>query len=139
MCLLHTVFGQTAKDLSKRTSELVEQFKTTTTFWKQFEVAKQIVALHDKVRSKSLKPGSATRTCTLEVTRRLFSQAWATIAAFKLLKPFWKTVHPNEQCSGSTTQAARALSYKFGKTVTTPHTSLGTRRTCGQFPFWFHC
>ena len=48
MCLLHTVSGQTSRHPSERTSELVEQFKTTTTFWKQFEVAKQIVALHDK-------------------------------------------------------------------------------------------
>jgi hypothetical protein len=48
MCLLHTVSGQTAQHPSEGTSELVEQFKTTTTFWKQFEVAKQFVALHDK-------------------------------------------------------------------------------------------
>ena len=56
MCLLHTIFGQTAKHPSERTSELVEQFKTTTTFWKQFEVAKQIVALHDKSVLQKLEP-----------------------------------------------------------------------------------
>ena len=55
-CLLHTVSGQTAKHPSERTSELVEQFKTTPTFWKQFEVAKQIVALHDKSVLQELEP-----------------------------------------------------------------------------------
>ena len=56
MCLLHTVSGQTAKHPSESTSELVEQFKTTTTFWNQFEVAKQIVALHDKSVLQELEP-----------------------------------------------------------------------------------
>jgi HEAT repeat protein len=56
MCLLDTVSGQTGRHPSERTSELVEQFKTTTTFWKQFEVAKQIVALHDKSVLQELEP-----------------------------------------------------------------------------------
>lgn len=56
MCLLHAVSGQTAKHSNERTSELVEQFKTTTTFWKQFEVAKQIVVLHDKSVFQELEP-----------------------------------------------------------------------------------
>jgi HEAT repeat protein len=56
MCLLSIFSGQTAKHPSERTSELVEQFKTTTTFWKQFEVAKQIVALHDKSVLQELEP-----------------------------------------------------------------------------------
>jgi hypothetical protein len=56
MCLLHTVSGQTSKHPSERTGELVEQFKTTTTFWKQLEVAKQIVALHDKSVLQELEP-----------------------------------------------------------------------------------
>lgn len=56
MCLLYTVSGQTAKHPSERTSELAEQFKTTATFWKQFEVAKQIVALHDKSVLQELEP-----------------------------------------------------------------------------------
>jgi HEAT repeat protein len=56
MCLLQAVSGQTARLPSERTSELIEQFKTTTTFWKQFEVAKQIVALHDKSVLRELEP-----------------------------------------------------------------------------------
>jgi hypothetical protein len=56
MCLLQHSFGQTAKHPSERTSVLVEQFKTTTTFCKQFEVAKQIVALHDKSVLQELEP-----------------------------------------------------------------------------------
>src|ERR1700741_4079191 len=56
VCPLHTVSGQTAKHPNVRTSELVEQFKTTTTFWKQFEVANQIVALHDKSVLQKLDP-----------------------------------------------------------------------------------
>ena len=56
MCLLHTVSGQTPKHPSERTSELVEQFKTTTESWKQFEVAKQVVALYDKSVLQELEP-----------------------------------------------------------------------------------
>ena len=56
MCLLHTVSGQATKHPSERTNELVEQFKTTTRFWKQFEVAKQVVALHDKSVLQELEP-----------------------------------------------------------------------------------
>ena len=48
MCLLHTVSGQTAQHPREPATDLVEQFKTTTPFWKEFEVAKQIVALRDK-------------------------------------------------------------------------------------------
>jgi hypothetical protein len=55
-CLLHTVSGQTTLYTSERTSDLVEQFKTTAPFWKQFEVAKQLVALHDKSVLQDLEP-----------------------------------------------------------------------------------
>jgi HEAT repeat protein len=36
--------------------ELVEQFESTTVFWEQFEVAKKIVALHDKSVLPRLEP-----------------------------------------------------------------------------------
>jgi hypothetical protein len=39
-CLLSTALSQTVG--------LVEQFESTTAFWEQFEVAKKIVAVHDK-------------------------------------------------------------------------------------------
>jgi hypothetical protein len=41
---------------SEPASSLVEQFKSTTVFWKQFEVAKKIVALHDKSVLQDLEP-----------------------------------------------------------------------------------
>jgi HEAT repeat protein len=41
ICLLSTALPQTV-------GGLVEQFESTTVFWEQFEVAKKIVALHDK-------------------------------------------------------------------------------------------
>ncbi len=41
---------------SESASSLVEQFKSTTIFWKQFEVAKKIVALHDKSVLQDLEP-----------------------------------------------------------------------------------
>jgi HEAT repeats len=56
MYLLQAVSGQTTKHHSERTSEIVEQFKTTTTFWKQFEVAKRVVTLHDKNVLQELEP-----------------------------------------------------------------------------------
>lgn len=39
-----------------RPVELVEQFENTTVFWEQFEVAKKIVALHDKNVLLRLEP-----------------------------------------------------------------------------------
>jgi HEAT repeat protein len=46
---LSALFAQTA-------SGLVEQFENTTVFWKQFDVAKKIVALHDKSVLPRLEP-----------------------------------------------------------------------------------
>src|SRR4029077_19098888 len=56
MCLLSTLFAQTAQYRSESASGLVEQFKSATIFWKQFEVAKKIVALHDKRVLHDLEP-----------------------------------------------------------------------------------
>ena len=47
-CLLFTLFARSAQYRSESVSALVEQFENTTVFWKQFDVAKKIVALHDK-------------------------------------------------------------------------------------------
>jgi len=57
MCLLSTlVFGQSTHNPSQFASDLVEQFKTERVFWKQFEVAKKIVALHDNNVLHDLEP-----------------------------------------------------------------------------------
>ena len=56
MCLLSTLFGQTPQHPSDSVSGLVEQFESTTMFWKQFQVAKKIVALHDKSVLQDLEP-----------------------------------------------------------------------------------
>jgi hypothetical protein len=56
MCLLSTLSGQTAQHPSESANGLVEQFESTTIFWKQFEVAKKIVALHDKSVLQDLEP-----------------------------------------------------------------------------------
>jgi hypothetical protein len=48
MCLLSTFSGQTATHPNESASGLLEQFESTTVFWEQFEVAKKIVAFHDK-------------------------------------------------------------------------------------------
>ena len=56
ICLVCTLFGRAAQHPSDATSGLVEQFKNTTIFWKQFEVAKQIVARHDKSVLQELEP-----------------------------------------------------------------------------------
>lgn len=49
ICLLSTFFAQTL-------SGLVEQFENTTVFWQQFDVARKIVALHDKSALPRLEP-----------------------------------------------------------------------------------
>jgi HEAT repeat protein len=56
MCLVSTLFGQTAQYPSESASGLVEQFENPTLFWKQLEVAKKIVALHDKSVLHTLEP-----------------------------------------------------------------------------------
>ncbi len=47
-CLLFTLLARSAQYRSESVGGLVEQFENTTVFWKQFDVAKKIVALHDK-------------------------------------------------------------------------------------------
>jgi len=56
ICFLPTLSGQTAQHPIESASGLVEQFESTTIFWKQFEVAKKIVALHDKSVLQDLEP-----------------------------------------------------------------------------------
>ena len=48
MCCLCPVFAQTAPHPSESSGDLVQQFESRDIFWKQFEVAKKIVALHDQ-------------------------------------------------------------------------------------------
>lgn len=56
ICLLSTLFGQTAQYPNESAGALVERFENTTVFWRQFEVAKKIVALHDKSVLLHLEP-----------------------------------------------------------------------------------
>ena len=56
MCLMSTLCGQTSRYPIESTSGLVEQFESTTVFWKQFDVAKKIVALHHKSVLQPLEP-----------------------------------------------------------------------------------
>jgi HEAT repeat protein len=48
MLLASSASGQTPQGKNPSAAELVERFKSTKVFWQQFEVAKQIAALHDK-------------------------------------------------------------------------------------------
>jgi HEAT repeat protein len=59
ICLICTLFGQTAPYPSKSASELVKQFKSEKVFWKQFKVAEKIVALGDKSVLRDLEPDLA--------------------------------------------------------------------------------
>jgi HEAT repeat protein len=57
MCLLSTLsFGHIAQYSSESASDLLERFKRTTFFVEQLEVAKKIVALHDKSVLQDLEP-----------------------------------------------------------------------------------
>lgn len=55
-CLCGILLACTCLPRTASAQTLVEQFKITTVFWKQFEVAQQIVALHDKRVLKDLEP-----------------------------------------------------------------------------------
>jgi len=56
MCVLPTLVAQNAQYPNESVSDLVEQFETTKVFWKQFEVAKKIVALQDRSVLEHLQP-----------------------------------------------------------------------------------
>src|SRR6266545_1732672 len=45
--MILTVSAQQEQQRNLSASDLVQQFKNETVFWKQFEIAKKIVALHD--------------------------------------------------------------------------------------------
>ena len=54
--LLSTLFGQAAQYPNESAGGLVERFENTTVLWRQFEVAKKIVALQDKSVLLQLEP-----------------------------------------------------------------------------------
>lgn len=56
VCLSSMFFAQTALSPSESPSGLVETFKSTRIYWKQFEVAQKIIALHDKTVLQDLEP-----------------------------------------------------------------------------------
>jgi hypothetical protein len=56
VCLLSTLCARSAQYRSESVGGLVERFENTTVFWKQFDVAKKIVALHDKSVLPPLEP-----------------------------------------------------------------------------------
>jgi HEAT repeat protein len=99
MCLLHTVSGQTAKHSSERTSELVEQFKTTTTFWKQFEVAKQIVALHDESVLRELEPWLSNEDMQLRGNAAFIFASLGDDRGFQIIKAILENRSPKRAVS----------------------------------------
>lgn len=56
LCLQPTLFAQTAQYPKESGRDLVKEFETTKIFWKQFEVAKKIVALQDRSVLEHLQP-----------------------------------------------------------------------------------
>jgi HEAT repeat protein len=99
MCLLHTVFGQTSKHPIDRTGELVEQFKTTATFWKQFEVAKQIVALHDKSVLKELEPWLSNEDMPLRGNAAFIFASLGDDRGFQVIKAILENRSPKRKVS----------------------------------------
>jgi HEAT repeat protein len=95
MCLLHTVSGQTAMHPSERTSELVEQFKTTTESWKQFEVAKQVVALHDKSVLQELEPWLSNEDMHLRGNAAFIFASLGDDRGFQVIKAILENRSPN--------------------------------------------
>ena len=54
--MMLTVPGQSGPQRNSCAAELIDQFKNEAVFWKQFEVAKKIVALHDPIVLPDLAP-----------------------------------------------------------------------------------
>ncbi|MFZ0522338.1 MAG: HEAT repeat domain-containing protein [Candidatus Acidiferrales bacterium] len=94
MCLPHTVSGQTVRHPNERTSELVEQFKTTTTFWQQFEVAKQIVALHDKSVLPQLEPWLSSEDMRLRGNAAFIFASLGDDRGFQVIKAILENRSP---------------------------------------------
>jgi HEAT repeat protein len=99
MCLLHTVSGQTGRHPSERTSELVEQFKTTATFWKQFEVAKQIVALHDKSVLPEFEPWLSNEDMQLRGNAAFIFASLGDDRGFQIIKAILENRSPKRAVS----------------------------------------
>lgn len=86
VCLLSSLSGQTAKRRSEFASGLLEQFKSTTVFWKQFEVAKQIVALHDKTVLQDLEPWLSNKDMRLRGNAAFIFASLGDDRGFQVLK-----------------------------------------------------
>ena len=87
MCLVSTlVLGQTAQHRSKSASDLVKQFKSETVFWKQFEVAKKIVALHDKSVLQDLEPWLSNEDMNLRGNAAFIFASLGDDRGFQILK-----------------------------------------------------
>jgi hypothetical protein len=131
MCLLHTVSRQTAK----HSSELVEQFKTTTTSWKQFEVAKQIVALQDKSVLQELEPWLSNEDMQLRGNAAFIFASLGDDRGFQVIKAILENRSPKRAVSSidDTGRPSHELQIREDRYYAAH--LLGTWRTCGQFPF----
>ncbi len=114
---LSALFAQTA-------SGLVERFENTTAFWEQFDVAKKIVALHDKSVLPQLEPWLRCEDMRRRGNAAFVFEDSAMIEDSRLSRLSWRTVRSNALCSRSTARATRVQGDKFVRTVTTPRTFL---------------
>jgi HEAT repeat protein len=87
MCLLSTCSGQTATHPNESASGLLEQFKSTTIFWKQFEVAKKIVALHDQSVLQDLEPRLSNEDMRLRDNAAFIFASLGDDRGFRVIKP----------------------------------------------------
>ena len=92
---LSTLFAQTTQYPRESASGLVEQFENTTVFWKQFDVAKKIVALHDKSVLPDLEPWLSNEDMRMRGNAAFISRGSAMIGDSRLSKQSWKAVRRN--------------------------------------------
>jgi hypothetical protein len=77
---------QTAKHPSESARGLVEQFKSPTIFWKQFEVAKKIVALDDMSVLQDLEPWLSNEDMLLRGNGAFIFASLGNDRGFQVLK-----------------------------------------------------
>jgi HEAT repeat protein len=94
ICLLSTLFGQTAPHPSKSAGGLVEQFANTTVFWKQFEVAKEIVALHDRSVLPELEPWLSSEDMHLRGNTAFIFASLGDDRGFQIIKAILENRSP---------------------------------------------
>jgi HEAT repeat protein len=95
LCLAGVARTQT----NQSAAELVEKFNSTGVFWKQFEVGRQIVALHDKSVLKELEPWLGNEDMQLRGNAAFIFASLGDDRGFQIIKAILENRSPKRAVS----------------------------------------